>query len=220
MNPVRLYLSNEKKSDSIAVRNDKAEEQRLYVSAYAWRESEEGQMQLTPTTDLVFYPSMLSLKPGETRKIRVASSRATAAVEATYRIFVEELPPEGVNSDGAIRVLTRFGIPIFLRDDRTKSAPQIAVQQKGHSLEVTLENAGAAHFIAKTVDLVAKAADGSTVFQAELKGWYVLAHSRRVYRFDIPDSACGKIDQVFVTASTDVKMARAALPLHGAACSP
>ena len=57
-------------------------------------------IELAPTQDVVFFPALLTLKPGEERRIRVGSTAAPGSIEKTYRIFVEELPASGRDVGG------------------------------------------------------------------------------------------------------------------------
>jgi fimbrial chaperone protein len=85
------------------------------LSVFAWAQSPSGEMQLEPTEDIVFFPTLLTLKPNETRRVRVGSATTQEVREKTYRIFVEELPPAGTVAGSGVRVLTKMGIPIFVR---------------------------------------------------------------------------------------------------------
>ncbi|MFP2956782.1 hypothetical protein ACLEPN_02845 [Myxococcus sp. 1LA] len=49
-------------------------------------------MSLTPTQDLVFFPSLLTLKSGESRPIGVVSSSALQDNERSFRIIAEARP--------------------------------------------------------------------------------------------------------------------------------
>src|SRR5216684_4497892 len=86
------------------------------VTSFAWSQDASGAVQLAPTEDIVFFPALLTLKPGEERKVRVAATVAAKDVERTYRIFFEELPPleRPQNLGAQVRILTKMGIPIFV----------------------------------------------------------------------------------------------------------
>src|SRR5262249_3846189 len=152
-----------------------------------------GQPELTPTRDVVFYPSIVSLNAGEARKIRVAVTRKVGAIELTYRIFVEELPPPA-NVQGGIRVLARFGIPIFLRPPEPRALPLAKLRLVSDHVELGLANRGNAHFVASSVRVRGRSAEGVPVFKQDLVGWYVLARSERVYEIALPRLLCEQLD--------------------------
>jgi fimbrial chaperone protein len=75
----------------------------------------KGEMLLTATDDLIFYPNLLAIEPGEERNIRVGANKSIVATEKSYRIFVEELPPAEKSDHSGIRILTKMGIPVFIQ---------------------------------------------------------------------------------------------------------
>ncbi len=77
VNPTRVELSGRATSALVAVRNDGPAPIRLQLKTHAWAQTPDGQMTLSPTDDVVVFPTMVTLAPGEERKIRVA---VTAAV--------------------------------------------------------------------------------------------------------------------------------------------
>src|SRR5206468_4339846 len=115
--PIQVVLATSTSSTLLTVANQSADTLRLEVSAFAWDQAPDGEMQLTATEDVLFFPSLLTLGPGERRNVRVGAATAAAASEKTYRIFVEELPPpEGGSTapkKSGVRILTRMGIPVF-----------------------------------------------------------------------------------------------------------
>ena len=109
--PVRVTFSGPS-STLLTLKNESDQPLRFQISSFVWSQDAKGAMQLTPTEDIVFFPALLSLNPGEERKVRVAATVAAKEVEKTYRIFFEELPPlERPESSGAqVRILTKMGI--------------------------------------------------------------------------------------------------------------
>jgi len=175
-------------------------------------------MQLAPTADLVFFPSLLELAPGETRRVRVTTTRQVASAEQSYRLFADELPSLSTQPGGAIRVLTRFGIPVFLAPDAPTPAPALTLSIKAGHLAVSLENRGNAHFVAQSVRLVGRAADGSNALQQDLPAWYVLAGGKRDYDLPLTADVCAKLSQVSANANTDHGSARADYQVPSTAC--
>src|SRR5262249_7800725 len=119
INPIQVFLSDSAKSGLITLQNTSPGPLRFQLSVFAWAQATDGSMVLAPTRDVVFFPKLLTLAPGEERKIRVGASTPAAATEKTYRLFVEELPSADqanpATGTSQIRVLTRAGIPIFVR---------------------------------------------------------------------------------------------------------
>jgi fimbrial chaperone protein len=71
---------------------------------------------------------MMTLSPGEERRMRVAVTATPGEVERTYRIFIEELPPPKNEPDGSngVQVLTRVGIPIFVAPVKTSAQATVS----------------------------------------------------------------------------------------------
>jgi fimbrial chaperone protein len=220
VNPVRLTLTPTATSGLLTVRNRSLEPVRLQVVAYAWSQSRTGEIQLAPTQDLVFFPAMVTIAAGASRKVRVGASVAFATAEKSYRIFLEELPPLSTpETPGVVRVLTRMGIPVFLEPAGARSTPRIdGLAITGHVVSFDLKDVGNAHFLAKKVAVVGRDAGGAVVFQQDVPGWYVLNGTARSYRVDVPSAACRSIATLAVNLSTDTRPAAATLP--SARCVP
>ena len=189
VSPTRVYLNGRTSSALVTVRNDSTEPLRFQLSVFAWDQGPTGEMSLTPTTDIVFFPALVTLAPNEERKVRVGRVVDAGAVERAYRIFVEELPPlESVTQGGnvGVKVLTRMGIPIFVRP--SKEATAVAIDDlgaQGGTLTFTLANSGTVHVVPESV-IVRGLADGKAVFEGQLQAWYTLAGGRRDFDFQLP----------------------------------
>lgn len=218
IDPVKVELTGAVPSKSVSLRNNGNERARFQVSAFNWQQSPRGEMQLSPTPDLVFFPSLIELAPGETRRVRVTITAQVSSVERSYRLFVDELPPQAASPGAGIRVLTRFGLPVFQAPDAPNPRPGLALQLTRGKLSVSLLNRGNAHFVAQSVRVVGRAADGSVVLQRDLPAWYMLAGGQRDYDVALAADVCHKLTQVSANANTDHGAARSDLQVPSGAC--
>lgn len=218
IDPTRVHLSGKARSQSLALRNSGAEKARFQVTAFSWQQSPGGEMQLTPTEDILFFPSLLEIAPGETRKVRVATNVPPETIEKSYRLFVDELPPPNANNSGSIRVLTRLGIPVFLQPTAPQSQPILSAEVKRGHLLVTLENRGNSYTLAQSVRVVARDTSGNVRFEKDLPAWYVLAHGRRAYDVELDQAVCGALSELTVSSKTERGNVRADKSVPAGAC--
>ena len=165
VSPVRVSLTPRAKSQILTLHNRSAEPLRFQVNAFAWKQSRRGAIQLQPTKDIIVFPTMLKISPGDRRIIRVGTVASFGKVEKNYRIFVTELPPlrrSGKTVKNAVQVLTRMGIPVFLQAARpvVKARIERLAVRKGR-VSLNLRNAGTAHFRSRGVRLVGRGALGA-----------------------------------------------------------
>src|SRR5438309_434670 len=71
--PVRIELSPRASSVLLALRNQSGDAIRFQVSAFAWSQDQAGKMQLAPTQDILFFPSLLTVQAGQLRNIRIGA---------------------------------------------------------------------------------------------------------------------------------------------------
>lgn len=192
VSPVLVELGKPSLSSVINVKNDGDELKRYQLEMMSWGEAPSGQMELSPTKDVVFFPQLLTLKPGESRNVRVGVTQPAGAKERTYRLFVTELPglkPPG--SERQVQVLTRVGIPIFIVPAQAANRVELTpLSVKKGNATFGLANSGNAH--ARPAKVVFTAADGqgNAVFQKSWDGWYLLAGGERDYTVQIPAADC------------------------------
>jgi fimbrial chaperone protein len=189
--------------------NESTDELRFQISVASWQQDKQGQMQLAATDDIVFFPALLSLKPGEERKVRVGRTVAPSDTEKTYRISFEELPPllkAGEPPKGSqVKIITKMSIPIFVSPDNRKTAAEIAdtAISKG-KLSFDLKNSGNVHYMAQSVRVIGLGEGSQAVFDRQRQGWYVLSGETRTFDMDLNPEECARLKSLRIEVRTDI----------------
>ncbi len=197
--PIRVYLNASESSTLMTVKNDSAERLRLQVSVMAWDQNKQGEMILNPTDDIIFYPTLLTVNPGDQRNLRVGSHTKEVSREKSYRIFVEELPPTDKLQSSGVRFLTKVSIPIFLQPRKleTKGVIDQLSLHKGE-LSFDIKNDGNVHIQPREIRVKGTSPDGGVQLERKIPGWYVLSGGLREYRIEVPKPDCLKIKDLKV----------------------
>jgi fimbrial chaperone protein len=204
VNPTQVALSAKLTSALLTIRNETDEPLRFQLSVSAWSQSLTGEMQLTPTSEIIFFPALLALGPKEERKIRVGAVVAPGAVEKTYRLSVNELPPPEKPGQTGIRMLTKMSIPIFLGPAVKKGQATLReLALRSGSFTFRLANAGTVHFTPQSIRVRALDAAGGVVADEKLDPWYILAGTEREYKVAIPKPACSRVASFVVDVQID-----------------
>lgn len=223
VNPIQIFLAGQTRSAILTVQNTSGEPLRFQLNAFTWAQDPAGQMQLAPTSEIIFFPRLLTLAPGEQRIVRVGTSVAAGPVERTYRIFVEELPPSAQQAApaGQVRVLARMGIPIFVEAKAGRAELRLSppALQPGR-LVFELRNGGTKHAIPQVIRVRGQGAGGETLWEGEQEGWYVLAGDRRIYEMPFPREECVRTKTVAVEVKTGEQTLTERLDIAAAACAP
>jgi fimbrial chaperone protein len=223
VSPLQVVLSTSGPSALVEIRNQAMEPLRLQLSVTSWEQSPAGEMIVTPTEDIVLFPTLVTLEPGETRKVRLGTASPAAATEKTFRVFVEELPSreQTAQEAGTIRVMTRLSIPVFLQPGKRVAAGDIqGVTMKDGVASFRLENTGNVHFSARHIRVVGMAESGDVIGEQAVEGWYILAGGSR--RYDMPFSTtknCSNIRKIAVEAETDIGTFTKQADVPSGACS-
>ena len=205
--PVRVFLGRGASSALLNVKNDSTEPIRFQISLKAWNQGPDGDMQLSDTKDLVFFPTIMELGPGEEKKVRVGSAfKAPVASERSYRIFFEELPPPQVTvtqeqkqTAAQVRVLTKMGVPIFIQPaSLVLKADLTNLAVDGKKITFDVRNMGNTFFTVTKAMLTGLSKSGTPTFTREQDGWYVLAGGGRRFQFEVPVESCATTDHIRV----------------------
>ena len=221
VSPVRLSLTASGTSGLLTLSNESSETLRFQLTAFGWGEAPGGEMELAPTEEIILFPRLLTLEAGKERKIRVGAAVPFAASEKTYRVFVEEIPSaDRPNDSGSgVRVLTRMGIPIFLRPPKPRAEGAIEKPSvEDGRLRFAIRNSGNVHLMLETVGLRGIGAAGETVLDQTVEGWYVLAGGVRQYDLPLPVEQCGRVRSLRIEARTKTGTLSELLDVRPGAC--
>src|SRR5712691_4753002 len=156
VNPVQVVFTPTRKSAVVTLKNTSKDEIRFQIRVFTWEQSPPGDMQLGETTDVVFFPQLLVLAPGQQRPIRLGITGSIGSVEKTYRIFFEELPagdrPVRATANG-VEMRVRVGIPIFVSPTNrgTATVQTHNARLSGGRVALSVENSGISHVVIDAV---------------------------------------------------------------------
>lgn len=223
VNPVRLELETGVRGVVVTVKNQGTETTRFQASVHTWSQDEDGRMTLEPTQELFFFPSMLTLEPGESRPIRVGISSAPRDAERAFRLIVEELPPLApVPPSMGLKILTRVSIPVFVAPktkDRQGNIADVDLRQSRFRFRV--KNPGTVNFFVRQTRVRGLDGQGQRLVEKEQPGWYVLAGGSQVFALDTTAEQCRRIRSLEVEVETDHGVFRHATPVTSAEpCTP
>lgn len=224
VSPVLIELSAQTPTALLSLRNDGPDRIRYEVKVFSWRQSPQGEMVLDPTSEVIFFPALLALGPGEQRNVRIgtATGITPGEVERSYRLFVEELPPAVKPADATkVQVLTRVGIPVFL--EPPKPAPKAEVTGmalSGEKLSFKIQNGGNVRVKPLAVRAVARNGRGELLSDKGVEVWYVLAGGERQLEVVLPKERCADARTVAVEVTLEGGAIRGELPTPRGVCAP
>ncbi|MBL8311788.1 MAG: molecular chaperone [Burkholderiales bacterium] len=191
VSPLSLDLHSQQRSGVVTVTNDDTKPVQIRVRLMRWSQDADGADKYDPSDDLVFFPKRLDLKPGEQKIVRAGINGAPAGSERAYRLFVEELPPAELPSDGQTKlsVLLTFALPIFVAPapGRSQLASAAAEMTADGRLTLALRNDGSAR--ARISRLLA--VDGTPLSDA-LSARYVFPGTSRTIIAELGAGACSR----------------------------
>ncbi|HUI44564.1 MAG TPA: fimbria/pilus periplasmic chaperone [Nitrospirota bacterium] len=204
VSPIRLDLGQSVKSGAINVANDGEGQLNLQISVSEWSQDAEGKDVYTDTSDIVFFPKIMTVDAGEQRVIRVGIKGAPQPREKTYRIFIEQIPERNKGKGVNLAISIRFAPPIFVMPAVVKTEGAIdAIQLSNGKVKAIVKNTGNVHFKILSILMKGKAADGSEVFSKELSGFYLLNHIARALEAPISAEKCEELSTVEIEARTE-----------------
>jgi fimbrial chaperone protein len=221
--PVSVLLSRRVPTALLTLKNESDRTLRFQADVFSWDQDPQGRMQLTPTRDIVFFPTVLSVEPGEERRVRIGTTAAFGSLEKAYRIFFEELPElekaASSTRGSELQIRTRMGIPIFLQPKEPEKGSRVdAVTARAGILRFSVRNTGNVHVNLRAIRVKGLGLMGDEQFEGESDGWYLLAGGSRDYEIEIPERQCRAIARYVIEAQVDENAVRENLESSAASC--
>lgn len=150
----------------------------------------DGKDLYQPSNDFIASPPSFTLKPRQTREIRVGfRNPAQAAVERAYRLVVEEVPFETASADQGLNInlRMRYVLPVYIAPAAAPTADIVwSVRRQGGSAIVKAENRGNRRFVVRELGFNADAASAGAPTHALAEPQSVLAQSWREWTIVVP----------------------------------
>jgi fimbrial chaperone protein len=206
VSPTRLFLAPGATSGVLTLANPGDHPVRFQLTAYAWDQLEDGSMRLSDTADIIVYPPLVEVEPGQSRRVRVGTTKPFNAIEQTYRVFIEELPNLERTPDHTlgVQVRTKMGVPVFLGSAApTVRAAVESVAVADGRLTFRLVNAGTEHVMANKIAVTGLSESGDAVSEQSLSGWYLLAEHSQLFSIPFEPPDCKRVASILLSAEFD-----------------
>ena len=171
VSPMRLDFDRDTKSGIVTLKNVGSDPLSFQLKAMEWKQDGIGKDVYLATSDIIFFPRILTIAPSEERIVRVGVKMIPAAEERAFRLFIEKLPEatsEPIMPGAHLNIIFRFALPIFVEPavHQPKGEIASATLAKGE-LTLVLKNLGNEHY---RVD------DGVVIKGASAQGGQVFTH--------------------------------------------
>lgn len=219
ISPIKLYFDADSNRTSLKISNEAEEQVTVQLEAMTWSQDQDGQDQYAPSTEIVFFPQILSIEANDHRIIRIGYQGDLAlAFEKTYRLFVQELP---VRKPGEIEMkfAVRLGVPVFVRPVVEELAWNVSTQGLVESgLSIRVENTGNHFLMVGAMQAVGRNATGEQMVDSKERGWYVLAGKGRNFVLPFNKKECSNVKTLEVAITVDNETRRQILELNESDC--
>lgn len=222
VNPIRIELGASARSGVITIKNEGQEKLSFQLDAKEWTQDDAGNDQYGETRDLIFFPKIMTIEPGQEGLIRVGAKNPVVPSEKTYRVFIEQLPgaakrPE--TSAAQVNVLIRFGEPVFVAPLKPRDGLEIeGLALAQGALTFLVRNSGNRHQIVQGIRVRGTDRDGNETYALTLADRYLLAGTVKPYSASIAADKCSRTTGLEVEIKTDKASAKRNLDVTRAMC--
>ncbi len=200
VSPIRIFFDGTQKTNVLTVKNMSDKPVSLEIKTVLW----EHDQTYSPTSDIIFFPKMLTIGTDEEKIIRIGHKMPPGQIEKTYRMFISEIPEIRTEEGATLQIVMNLGVPIFIGPSRPSPEGEIEkISLSKSKLNISLKNSGNVHFIIKAIKVSGKDDTLTDVFNAEMAGWYLLSGNSREYTFEIEKESCLKIKNLHIDVETD-----------------
>lgn len=218
--PTRVVLPLGASNGTLTVANAENAPARFKVQPFAWAQRPDGEIELTPTSDLTLSPAEATLGPHEAVNIHITTKAGQPLeTEKTYRLMIEELPIPDLPPSAGSKVYSNVGVPVFLRPAFVSNGGKVdmAGLRKG-MLSFSVQNAGNTYFLVEAVNVVGMDAKDRPVFDVGREGWYVLAGGRRDFQIKLSGKDCRRAERFMIRVKLENDAFETLFPRQAAEC--
>jgi fimbrial chaperone protein len=204
ISPVRVFFDDQNKTNKITLKNESDDAITLQLQSFAWSQNVDGESIYTPTRDIIFFPKLLTIHPGESKIVRIGTKVVRGDAEQTYRMFIEEIPGPNRADTNSVQIVMKVGVPVFVAPVKPAAKAEIEqVEFRDGKLNMTVKNTGNAHFIIRGVKVNGTDPEGQKIYSAEQSGRYLHAGNARGFSFDLSEDSCHNIRNLTIDVDTD-----------------
>src|SRR6266849_5910640 len=227
LSPINVTLVRGERSQLLVMTNQDNVPLRFQLNAYRWDERPDGQMVLTPTDDVIFFPQLFDFPPHGTQNIRVGVVAPAIDGEKTYRLVMHQLksfepprPAGNTETTTVIDVLTNISVPVFVEPPAPTAQVSVSsVTLSNSTLSFTVRNSGNAHLRIKSLRVEGFGAGTQPIFSKTAQGWYVLAGGSRNYELALSRTDCTRANRLNLLVETDRGNLQIDSPIGAASCA-
>jgi len=178
--PVRIFMTPRDRAVAITVVNEGDEEMVMQSELFLWKQTANGDENLTVTDDLVLSPPITRLAPRSRQVIRLARvGPPPTSEERQYRLVVREVPEAKPSKDMKVQLALAFSLPVFITPNGARRQLSCKPERAQADLvRVYCENTGTAYAQARAFTLTS--ATGERLANRD-SGGYLLPEVKRTF---------------------------------------
>ena len=185
--PIRVDLASAVQSGSVTVVNNDTVAIGFEMKLLRWTQDARGEDAYEDSSDLVYFPRLMSVEPDDRRVVRVGLQGPPGATEQAYRLAIDEMSPPRKGDSAQVAIRIRFAVPVFVAPREPKASFELkAPFVKDGELRFRIVNTGNQHLKIEEARLV----KGDQEL-ASGPGAYLLAGAQREFGFKLGKGACG-----------------------------
>jgi len=223
VSPMRLDFDRDTRSGIVTLKNVGSDRLSFQLRAVEWKQDSVGKDVYVDSSDIIFFPRILTIEPSEERINRVGTKVIPAREERAFRLFIEKLPEatsEPTMPGAHLNIIFRFALPIFVEPTVHQPKGEIvsATLAKGE-FTLVLRNLGNEHYrVDDGVVIRGVTGQGEQIFTNIFPDRYVLAGVTKRYVTIIPAATCHEMATVEVNATTEQFTLAQTLKVDAAMC--
>jgi len=223
IDPLLIQFDADTRNEVLTLTNASTKDVRFEIKAFAWDQAPpDGAMQLTPSSDIVIFPPLVTVKARAVQRIRIGTTVAQGQMEKAYRVMIEELPSGEAPVGGAtVAVRTRIGVPVFIEPTKATLSGRVdSIRFDKQAIAIALANTGTTHAMVDSVVVRGMSGPDQVLFEDSLQGWYLLAGKTRAWQYALKPAQCRNLKSVQVEIYANDKMLSTNADVPAGACSP